>query len=120
MPQTQNRAVMNWLFLFAAIVAMHTIFGGYVRLSRFGLSITEWNPIMGAVPPTTQQAWQEEFAKYQKSPEFIKVNSSMTLEEYKFIFTMEWIHRFAARLIGLLYAIPVFYFLFTKKIPFKE
>jgi cytochrome c oxidase assembly protein subunit 15 len=75
---------------------------------------------MGAVPPLNQQAWQEEFAKYQKSPEFIQVNSSMTLEEYKFIFLMEWTHRFVARLIGLLYAIPVFYFLFTKKIPFKE
>ncbi len=120
MPQTQNRAVMSWLFLFAFIVAAHTVFGGSVRLTRSGLSITEWNPIIGAVPPASQQAWQEEFAKYQKSPEFIQVNSSMTLEEYKFIFLMEWTHRFVARLIGLLYAIPVFYFLFTKKIPFKE
>ena len=120
MPQTRNRAVMNWLFIFAAIVVMHTIFGGSVRLTRSGLSITDWNPIMGAIPPTSQQAWQDEFAKYQKSPEFIQVNSSMTLEEYKFIFLMEWIHRFVARLIGLLYAIPAFYFLFTKKIPFKE
>jgi cytochrome c oxidase assembly protein subunit 15 len=128
MPQTyrkdtgtvQNRAVMNWLFFFAIIVAAHTVFGGSVRLTRSGLSITEWNPIMGAIPPLNQQAWQEEFAKYQKSPEFIKINSSMTLEEYKFIFLMEWTHRFIARLIGLLYAIPVFYFLFTKQIPFKE
>lgn len=120
MPQTQNRAIMNWLFLFAFIVAAHTVFGGSVRLTRSGLSITEWNPIMGAVPPLNQQAWQEEFAKYQKSPEFIQINSSMTLEEYKFIFLMEWTHRFVARLIGLLYAIPVFYFLLTKKIPFKE
>jgi len=120
MPQTQNRAVMNWLFFFAFIVAAHTVFGGSVRLTRSGLSITEWNPIMGAVPPTSQQAWQDEFGKYQKSPEFIQVNSSMTLEEYKFIFLMEWTHRFVARLIGLFYAIPVFYFLFTKKIPFKE
>ena len=120
MPQTNNRAVMIWLFIFSAIVAMHTIFGGYVRLSRSGLSITEWNPIMGAVPPLNQQDWQTEFAKYQKSPEFIKVNSSMTLDEYKFIFFAEWLHRFVARMIGLIYAIPVFYFLFTKKIPFKE
>lgn len=120
MPQTRNRAVMTWLFLFALIVAAHTVFGGSVRLTRSGLSITEWNPIMGAVPPTSQQAWQDEFAKYQKSPEFIQVNSSMTLEDYKFIFLMEWTHRFIARLIGLFYAIPVFFFLFTKKIPFKE
>jgi cytochrome c oxidase assembly protein subunit 15 len=120
MPRTQNRAVMKWLFFFAAVVVMHTIFGGYVRLSRSGLSITEWNPIMGTVPPLNQQDWQAEFAKYQKSPEFIKVNSSMTLDEYKFIFFTEWLHRLVARLIGLIYAIPVFYFLFTKKIPLKE
>jgi len=122
MPQThqQNKAVMKWLLVFAAIVAAHMSFGGYVRLSRSGLSITEWNPIMGSVPPLSQQDWQTEFSNYQKSPEFIKVNSSMTLDEYKFIFFTEWLHRFVARLIGLIYAIPAFYFLFTKKIPFKE
>jgi heme a synthase len=120
MPQTQNKAIMNWLFIFAFIVAAHTVFGGSVRLTRSGLSITEWNPIMGAIPPLSQQAWADEFAKYQQTPEFIKVNSSMTLDEYKYIFFMEWLHRFIARMIGLLYAIPVFYFLFTKKIPLKE
>ena len=120
MPQTQNYAVMRWLFIFAFVVAAHTVFGGSVRLTRSGLSITEWNPIMGAMPPMSQQAWETEFAKYQQSPEFIKVNSSMTLNEYKYIFFMEWLHRFIARMIGLLYAIPVFYFLFTKKIPWKE
>jgi len=120
MPQTRNRAVMNWLFLFAFIVAFLIIFGGFVRLTRSGLSIVEWNPMSGSVLPIGQQAWEEEFAKYQKTPEYIKVNSSMTLEEYKYIFYIEWIHRNLARLAGLAYAIPVFYFLFTKKIPFRE
>lgn len=116
----RNRAVMNWLFLFAAFVAFLIIFGGFVRLTRSGLSITEWNPISGTVPPIGEVAWQEEFAKYQKTPEFQQVNSSMTLEEYKYIFYIEWFHRFLARFVGLVYAIPVFYFLFTKQIPLKD
>ena len=117
---SRNRAVMNWLFLFAAFVAFLIIFGGFVRLTRSGLSITEWNPISGTVPPIGESAWQEEFAKYQKTPEFQQVNSSMTLEEYKYIFYIEWFHRFLARFVGLVYAIPVFYFLFTKQIPLKD
>ncbi len=116
----RNRTVMNWLFFFAFIVAFLVLFGGFVRLTRSGLSITEWNPISGSVPPIGEQAWQEEFAKYQGTPEFKQINFNMTLEEYKYIFYIEWIHRFIARLAGLVYAIPVFYFLFTKKIPFKE
>jgi len=120
MPQTRNRAVGNWLFVFAFIVAFLVIFGGFVRLTRSGLSIVEWNPISGSMPPVGQEAWEEEFAKYQQTPEYIKINSSMTLEEYKYIFYIEWIHRNLARLAGLVYAIPVFYFLLTKKIPFKE
>src|ERR1041385_7218575 len=116
----QNRAVMTWLFVFAFIVGFLVIFGGFVRLTRSGLSIVEWNPISGSMPPIGQKAWEEEFAKYQQTPEFIKVNSSMTLDEYKYIFYIEWIHRNIARFAGLVYAIPVFYFLFTKKIPFKE
>ena len=117
---TQNRAVMRWLFIFAAIVAFLIVFGGFVRLTRSGLSITEWNPISGTVPPIGEEAWQEEFAKYQQTPEFQQINFNMTLNEYKYIFWIEWIHRFLARFAGLVYAIPVFYFLFTKKIPLKE
>ena len=120
MPHTRNRAVMNWLFIFAFIVAFLVVFGGFVRLTRSGLSITEWNPISGSVPPIGAQAWQEEFAKYQQTPEFQQINFNMTLEEYKYIFYIEWIHRFIARMAGLIYAIPVFYFLFKKTIPFKE
>lgn len=120
MPQTQNRAVMNWLFLFAFIVAFLVVFGGFVRLTRSGLSIVEWNPISGVIPPIGEAAWQEEFAKYQQTPEFIYVNSNMTLEEYQYIFYIEWIHRLIARLAGLLYAIPLFYFLFKRLIPWKE
>jgi cytochrome c oxidase assembly protein subunit 15 len=115
-----NRMVMNWLFFFASIVAFLIVFGGFVRLTRSGLSITEWNPISGTIPPIGEAAWLEEFVKYQATPEFQQINFNMTLEEYKYIFYIEWIHRFIARFAGLVYAIPVFYFLFTKKIPLQD
>ncbi|MCC7117455.1 MAG: COX15/CtaA family protein [Anaerolineales bacterium] len=111
---------MNWLFVFASVVAFLIVFGGFVRLTRAGLSIVEWNPISGTLPPLSHAAWEEEFAKYQLTPEFQKVNFNMTLGEYQYIFWIEWIHRFIARMAGLLYAIPVFYFLFKKAIPWKE
>ncbi|MDL1911479.1 heme A synthase [Chloroflexi bacterium CFX6] len=120
MPQTQNKAVMKWLFIFSGIVAFLVVFGGFVRLTRSGLSIVEWNPISGVVPPIGQTAWEAEFAKYQQTPEYIKVNTGMTLDEYKYIFFIEWIHRLIARLAGFAYAIPVFYFLFKRAIPWKE
>jgi cytochrome c oxidase assembly protein subunit 15 len=129
MPQTRNRAVMttvpsarvgNWLLLFAFIVAFLVVFGGFVRLTRSGLSITEWNPISGTLPPFGEQAWLMEFDKYRQTPEFQQINFNMTLKEYQYIFYIEWIHRFIARFAGLVYAIPVFTFLFTRKIPFKE
>jgi cytochrome c oxidase assembly protein subunit 15 len=120
MPKTKNTAVMNWLFIFTAIVALLIVFGGFVRLTRSGLSIVEWNPISGVVPPIGQQAWQEEFTKYQSTPEYKEINTGMTLPEYQFIFYMEWVHRIIARLAGFVYAFPVFYFLFKKTIPIKE
>ena len=83
---SQNRSVMRWLFIFAGIVAVLIVFGGFVRLTRSGLSITEWNPVSGTVPPISEQTWQEEFAKYQDTPEFQQINFNMTLEEYKYIF----------------------------------
>jgi len=120
MPKTQNRAVMNWLFVFAFVVAFLVVFGGIVRLTRSGLSIVEWNPISGVMPPIGEKAWAEEFAKYQQTPEYLHINSWMTVNDYKFIFYLEWIHRIIARLAGLFYAFPVFYFLFKKTIPWKE
>ena len=120
MLKTQNTAVMKWLYAFAFVVAFLVVFGGFVRLTRSGLSIVEWNPVSGAMPPIGQQGWEEEFAKYQLTPEYLKINTGMTLERYKFIFYMEWFHRNIARFAGLIYAFPVFYFLFKKAIPFKE
>lgn len=120
MPKTQNRALMIWLFIFSGIVAFLVVFGGFTRLTRSGLSIVEWNPINGTVPPMGNHQWEAEFAKYKQTPEYQLINQGMTLDEYKYIFYIEWFHRLVARLAGLFYAIPVFYFLFCKTIPFKE
>ncbi|MDO8753881.1 MAG: COX15/CtaA family protein, partial [Anaerolineales bacterium] len=84
MPKTKNTAVMKWLLIFSFVVAFLIVFGGFVRLTRSGLSIVEWNPISGVMPPIGHQAWQEEFAKYQLTPEYIKINTGMTLPEYQY------------------------------------
>ncbi len=120
MPQTQNRSVMLWLFIFAGLVAFLVVFGGYTRLTRSGLSIVEWNPVHGAFPPIGEEAWLREFELYQQTPEYQLVNHGMTLEAYQEIFYIEWFHRLIARFAGLFYAIPVFYFLFKGIIPRRE
>ena len=120
MPKTQNRAVMNWILAFMSFAVFLVVFGGYVRLTRSGLSIVEWNPVSGAIPPLNQQAWQSEFAKYQLTPEYQKINNTMTLDQYREIFMVEWFHRIFARIAGFVFAMPFFVFLFKKAIPIKE
>ncbi len=120
MPHTRNRAVMIWILAFTSFAAFLVVFGGFVRLTRSGLSITQWDPVTGAVPPLNDQAWRMEFARYQQTPEFQKINFNMTLDQFKTIFVIEWIHRFIARLAGFVFAIPFFVFVFKKTIPWKE
>ena len=120
MTEQQNRAITIWLFIVVGLVAFLVVFGGYVRLTRSGLSIVEWNPISGVIPPIGQQAWEAEFAKYQQTPEYQHVNKNMTLEGYKRIFYVEWFHRLIARLAGLIVVIPLFYFLLRGYIPWRK
>jgi heme a synthase len=120
MSEKANKAVIIWLFTVAALVGLMVVVGGYVRLTRAGLSIVEWNPISGVVPPIGAQAWQQEFAKYQQTPEFRFVNAAMTLEEYKGIFYLEWAHRLIARLAGLIVVLPLLYFLWKRIIPWRK
>lgn len=94
--------------------------GGFVRLTRAGLSIVEWNPVSGTIPPIGEQAWQEEFAKYQQTPEFQKINTGMTLAEYQRIFYIEYFHRLIARLAGLVVLLPLLYFLWKGIIPWRR
>ncbi len=90
--------------------------GGVTRLTHSGLSITEWAPILGAIPPVNEDAWQVAFSKYQLSPEYIKVNAGMNLAGFKQIYFLEWLHRFIGRLIGLVIFIPFLILIVRKEI----
>jgi cytochrome c oxidase assembly protein subunit 15 len=111
------RYIRIWLFIVGVMIFAMVIVGGATRLTDSGLSITEWKPIHGAIPPLSEADWQEEFEKYQKIPEFKEVNNSMNLEEFKFIFWWEWGHRLLGRVIGLVVAIPLAIFLLRRRVP---
>jgi cytochrome c oxidase assembly protein subunit 15 len=87
------------------------VLGGAVRLSGSGLSMVDWNPILGVLPPFTDQAWEQVFARYREFPEYQLVNQGMTLEGFRFIFYMEYFHRLLGRLVGLVFAVPFIYWL---------
>ena len=108
--------VTAWLWLVAALVFAMIVVGGATRLTDSGLSITEWRPIPGAIPPLSDADWQAAFALYKQIPEFKLVNKDMTLEGFKFIFWWEWGHRFLGRVIGLAFALPLAYFWLTGRL----
>lgn len=115
--QGARGAIRVWLMvLFALLVAMIAV-GGLTRLTDSGLSITEWRPVTGALPPLDDAAWQAEFAKYQASPEYQLQNVGMELSEFKQIFWWEWGHRQLGRVIGLVWALGFAGFALTRKIP---
>ena len=87
------------------------VIGGITRLTWSGLSITEWQPVTGIVPPLSDAAWQAEFAKYQQIPQYKLLNSGMSLADFKYIYLWEYVHRLWGRLIGFAYALPLVYFL---------
>jgi cytochrome c oxidase assembly protein subunit 15 len=109
-------AVRVWLLAVAALIFLMVGLGGATRLTGSGLSITEWQPIMGAVPPFSDAAWQEAFEKYQQIPQYEYVNRGMSLAAFKLIYWWEWTHRFLGRLIGVVFVVPFLYFLATGQI----
>ena len=113
----QSRAVAIWLFLTAALVFAMVVVGGVTRLTGSGLSITEWKPIMGALPPMNAADWAEAFEKYRAIPQYEQVNAGMTLGEFKGIFWWEWAHRQLGRLIGLVFGLPFLFFLLAHLLP---
>lgn len=110
MQKNPHRAIAYWLFACCLMVLATLLVGGVTRLTRSGLSIVEWQPLLGAIPPLTQQDWLTLFSKYQQSPEYLKVNFHMDLEAFKFIFWWEWAHRLLGRLIGLVFFVPFLWF----------
>jgi heme a synthase len=116
MTGTDSRAVAWWLLIVAALIFAMVVVGGVTRLTRSGLSIVEWNPVTGVIPPLTQQQWIDEFDKYQQSPEYRQVNVGMSLKAFKRIYYVEWAHRLLGRLIGFAFLLPLIYFAVRRRI----
>lgn len=114
--QNSNRAIAIWLLVVAALIFSMVILGGVTRLTRSGLSMVEWAPIMGAVPPLSQAQWQDSFDKYKQFPEYKKINRNIDVEQFKSIFWFEYSHRLLGRIIGLAFLIPFLVFLARRKI----
>ena len=111
-----NPAIYLWLLTMSAMVLGIIIIGGLTRLTDSGLSMTDWRPLLGTIPPLNKNSWQTVFDMYKQTPEFKIVNKNMSLQEFKYIFWWEWFHRIFARLIGIVFIFPLIYFIFKKQI----
>lgn len=114
--KSSSRPVRLWLWSVAALIFITVIVGGATRLTESGLSIVEWKPVTGMVPPLTQQEWAIEFAKYQVIPQYQQINKGMSLDDFKTIFWWEWAHRLLGRLIGFAFLLPFLWFLWRGSI----
>jgi len=111
-----NKKVIYWLFTGCVLIFIMVIVGGITRLTHSGLSIPDYKLISGTIPPINDQQWQEAFELYKQYPEYQKLNSNITLKEFKGIFFWEWLHRFIGRALGLVFIIPFLYFLITRQL----
>jgi heme a synthase len=115
-PTTNSSAVRVWLWAIAVLIFCMVIVGGATRLTDSGLSITEWKPLLGAIPPLNEAHWLEAFEKYKLIPEYQVQNRGMSLEDFKFIYWWEWSHRFLGRIIGFAFIVPLVFFVATGRI----
>ncbi len=110
-PMTNSaKPVSIWLFICCAMIFIMVAIGGVTRLTESGLSITQWKPVTGVIPPMNDTQWQAEFSEYQKIPEYQQLRKGMSLDEYKNIYFWEYLHRLWGRLIGIVFALPLIYF----------
>ena len=116
-PSSSERAVAAWLLACCALVFTIIVVGGITRLSHAGLSITEWQPIVGTLPPLSATDWEEAFAKYRETPEYQQVNRGMTLDAFKRIYWWEYAHRLLGRLVGVVFIVPLAVFAWRRRIP---
>jgi len=112
-----NKPIIRWLYMCCFMVFAMAVIGAVTRLTESGLSITEWKPVSGALPPLTDEAWQRAYDLYRASPEFAAKHNWMSIEDYKKIFFWEWLHRLWGRSIGIVYALPLLWFAIRKQIP---
>jgi cytochrome c oxidase assembly protein subunit 15 len=115
--ELDRRSIGRWLAVWAGSLFLLVLIGGGTRLTESGLSITEWKPVSGVIPPLTDAAWQAEFEKYKQIPQYAQMNAGMTLPQFKGIFWWEFLHRFWARFVGLVFVLPLFWFWFRKRLP---
>ena len=113
--QSNNRQVANWLLIGVGMIVIQVLIGGITRLTESGLSITEWEPFKGALPPLNDAAWQVQFEKYRSTDQFKYVHPHFSMSDFKFIFFWEWFHRVWARLLGVVFLIGFVYFIAKKK-----
>jgi cytochrome c oxidase assembly protein subunit 15 len=113
----RSRAVAIWLFAVAALVLAMVVVGGATRLTGSGLSITEWKPVTGAIPPLSPADWQAEFARYRQIPQYQQLNLGMSLGQFQSIYWWEWTHRFLGRLVGVAFFVPFLWFAVRREIP---
>ena len=111
-----DRQISNWLLFCAAVIFGMIVLGGVTRLTDSGLSMVEWKPLMGVIPPLSQEAWQETFDKYRLYPEYQKINKGMSLDDFKSIFMFEYLHRVLGRVIGVIFFFPMVYFAFKGRV----
>ena len=113
----QPAKIARWLLIAAAMVFLMVVVGGITRLTESGLSMVRWEPISGVVPPLNETQWHAEFDGYKATPEYQKINRGMSLDEFKSIFFWEYLHRLIARLIGVVFAVPLLWFAWKRAIP---
>lgn len=116
-PPRHLRAVRLWLYAVAAMIFLTLVVGGATRLTESGLSITEWKPVTGVLPPLSLEQWQSEFSKYQAIPQYQQVNKGMSLDDFKVIYFWEWSHRLLARTTGFVFLLPFLFFLWCGWVP---
>lgn len=116
MNTVSQRPIALWLFVCCALVFAMVVLGGTTRLTRSGLSIVAWEPIVGTIPPLTVEQWDDAFESYQRTPEYRHVNVGMPLSDFKSIYWVEYAHRLLGRIIGLAFLIPLIYFLIKRRI----
>ncbi|MGL9758480.1 MAG: COX15/CtaA family protein [Wolbachia sp.] len=112
----ESKPVAVWLFLCCIMVILMVGIGGFTRLTRAGLSITEWKPITGTLPPLSEQGWLQEKLKYEATPEYKAFNYGISMEEFQAIYLIEYVHRLVARLTCLVFVLPFIYFTLRRKI----
>jgi heme a synthase len=115
--RARPRAVAAWLLVCCALVFALIVVGGVTRLTHSGLSITEWQPIVGTLPPLSEAQWNDAFAKYQTTPEYRQVNRGMSIDAFKGIFWWEYAHRLLGRLVGIAFIVPLLWFAARRNIP---